>query len=101
MTPSSPPSTPDTVAQTPTPAPSRAAFLFIFITVALDMLALGVMIPVLPKLIVAFEHGDMANAAGVAGVFGFAWAAMQFVFSPLLGAVSDRSGRRPVILLSN
>ncbi len=85
----------------PTPAPGRAAFVFIFITVALDMLALGVMIPVLPKLIVAFEHGDMANAAGVAGVFGFAWAAMQFVFSPVLGAVSDGRGRRPVILLSN
>jgi DHA1 family tetracycline resistance protein-like MFS transporter len=87
----------------PAPPPRRmtAAFLFIFITVALDMLALGVMVPVLPKLIVAFEHGDMADAAGISGVFGFAWAAMQFVFSPVLGAVSDRHGRRPVILLSN
>ena len=75
--------------------------MFIFITVALDMLALGVMIPVLPKLIVEFEHGNMADAAGAAGVFGFAWAAMQFIFSPLLGAISDHYGRRPVILLSN
>ena len=83
------------------PAPTRAAFVFIFITVALDMLALGVMVPVLPKLIVRFKHGDMAEAAGAAGIFGFAWAAMQFIFSPVLGAVSDRSGRRPVILLSN
>jgi len=69
--------------------------------VALDMLALGVMIPVLPKLIIEFENGDVAQAAGAAGVFGFSWAAMQFVFSPLLGAISDRRGRRPVILLSN
>src|SRR6188768_828086 len=83
------------------PVPTRAAFLFIFITVALDMLALGVMIPVLPKLIIEFEHGNVAEAAGAAGLFGFAWAAMQFVFSPLLGAISDRHGRRPVILLSN
>ena len=85
----------------PTPKPTRAAFVFIFITVALDMLALGVMVPVLPKLIVSFKQGDMAAAAGAAGIFGFAWAAMQFIFSPVLGAVSDRSGRRPVILLSN
>jgi len=75
--------------------------VFVFITVALDMLALGVMIPVLPKLIIEFEGGNVADAAGVAGVFGFSWAAMQFVFSPLLGAISDRRGRRPVILLSN
>jgi len=75
--------------------------VFVFITVALDMLALGVMIPVLPKLIIEFEHGNVAEAAGAAGLFGFAWAAMQFVFSPLLGAISDRHGRRPVILLSN
>jgi DHA1 family tetracycline resistance protein-like MFS transporter len=85
----------------PTPSPSRAAFFFVFITVALDMLALGVMVPVLPKLIVAFKQGNMAEAASVSGIFGFAWAAMQFIFSPVLGAVSDRSGRRPVILLSN
>lgn len=80
---------------------SRAAFVFIFITVLTDMLALGIMVPVLPKLIVEFEHGDVAQAAEVSGVFGFAWALMQFLASPVLGALSDRFGRRPVVLLSN
>jgi len=82
-------------------APRRAAFIFVFITVALDMLALGVMIPVLPKLILSFKPGDVGRAAEITGVFGFAWAAMQFFFSPVLGSLSDRIGRRPVILLSN
>ncbi|MBA2683730.1 MAG: TCR/Tet family MFS transporter [Gemmatimonadaceae bacterium] len=81
--------------------PSRAAFAFIFITVALDMLALGIMAPVLPKLVVAFEGGDVPHAARVVGLFGFVWAAMQFLASPIVGALSDRYGRRPVVLLSN
>ena len=79
----------------------RAAFAFVLVTVLLDMLALGVMVPVLPKLIVEFMGGDIAGAATITGLFGFAWAAMQFVFSPVLGALSDRFGRRPVIILSN
>jgi DHA1 family tetracycline resistance protein-like MFS transporter len=87
---------------TPAPAPRReAAFLFILITVALDMLALGVVIPVLPKLIVQFEGGDLSSAARMVGLFGFAWAAMQFLFQPVLGALSDHYGRRPVVLASN
>jgi MFS transporter, DHA1 family, tetracycline resistance protein len=80
---------------------TRAAFTFVFVTVALDMIALGIMIPVLPKLVVQMEGGDIAAAAGVTGVFGVVWAAMQFVFGPVMGALSDRHGRRPVILLSN
>ncbi|HEY2819959.1 MAG TPA: TCR/Tet family MFS transporter [Candidatus Acidoferrum sp.] len=82
-------------------AHGRAAFAFIFVTVALDMVALGIIIPVLPRLIVRFEHGDMAMAATQTGVFAFVWAAMQFVFAPVMGALSDRFGRRPVVLLSN
>ncbi len=81
--------------------PGKAAFLFIFVTVALDMIALGVMIPVLPKLIVSFEGGDYSSASRMVGFFGIAWAFMQFVFQPVLGALSDRFGRRPVVLLSN
>ena len=81
--------------------PGRAAFLFIFVTVALDMLALGIIIPVLPKLIVAFKDGDFGKASRVVGYFGIGWAAMQFLFQPILGSLSDRYGRRSVILLSN
>lgn len=81
--------------------PSRAAFAFVFITVLLDMLALGLVIPVLPKLIKAFQGGDTASAADISGYFTAAWAFMQFVFQPVLGALSDRFGRRPVIILSN
>jgi DHA1 family tetracycline resistance protein-like MFS transporter len=82
-------------------APRRAAVAFIFITLLLDMLALGMIIPVLPKLVERFVGGDTARAAEIFGVFGTAWALMQFFFSPVLGALSDRFGRRRVILLSN
>src|SRR5437660_11270131 len=87
---------------TTTPAPSvgRAAFTFILIVVAFDMVAFGIIAPVLPDLIRQFEVGDFARASSVTGYFGFAWATMQFIFSPLLGAWSDRFGRRPVILIS-
>ena len=65
------------------------------------MLALGTIVPVLPKLVVTFLNGDTAAAAEIYGVFGTAWALMQFLCSPLLGALSDRFGRRPVVLISN
>jgi MFS transporter, DHA1 family, tetracycline resistance protein len=85
----------------PSPARHAPAFVFVFITVLLDMLALGTIIPVLPKLVVDFLGGDTARAAQIFGVFGTAWALMQFVFSPVQGALSDRFGRRPLILMSN
>src|SRR6267378_4810133 len=81
--------------------PRRAALAFIFVTVVLDMLALGMIVPVLPKLVEDFVGGNTARAAEIYGLFGTVWALMQFVCSPVLGALSDRYGRRPVILLSN
>jgi MFS transporter, DHA1 family, tetracycline resistance protein len=81
--------------------PRGAAVIFIFVTILLDTLALGLIIPVLPKLIESFVNNDTASAARIFGLFGTAWALMQFFFSPVLGALSDRFGRRPVVLLSN
>ena len=79
----------------------QAAFAFIFVSVLLDMLALGIVIPVLPKLIEGFVAGDTARASEYVGLFGTVWALMQFIFSSVQGALSDRFGRRPVILVSN
>jgi DHA1 family tetracycline resistance protein-like MFS transporter len=79
---------------------TRRALTFIFCTVALDCLAVGIMIPVLPVIILAFMDGNTASAAEVFGVFATVWGLMQFVSSPVMGVLSDRYGRRPVILIS-
>jgi DHA1 family tetracycline resistance protein-like MFS transporter len=79
----------------------RAALPFIFITVTLDMLALGLIAPVLPKLVLGFLNNDMTRAANWNGLFLTIFAAMQFLFSPVIGVMSDRFGRRPVLLLSS
>lgn len=81
--------------------PRQAAILFILITVTLDVLSFGIIIPVLPKLVEDFMSGDTAQAASIYGLMGTAWALMQFFCSPIQGALSDRFGRRPVVLLSN
>src|SRR4051812_49706812 len=65
------------------------------------MVSFGMIIPVFPQLILALQGGDMAGAASIFGIFGTAFAVMQFFFSPVQGALADRFGRRPVILLSN
>ena len=77
------------------------AVAFIFVTILLDMLTLGLIAPILPKLVESFLDNDTASAARIFGLFGTVWALMQFFFSPILGSLSDRFGRRPVVLLSN
>ncbi|RRA48799.1 MFS transporter [Acidipila sp. EB88] len=81
--------------------PRRAAALFIFFTVALDMIALGMIAPVLPRLVETLMHGTTSQASVMLGVFGTVFAGMQFVCSPIIGSLSDRWGRQPVVLLSN
>jgi len=89
-----------TPAPPPSSGPGATAFLFILVMVAFDMVAFGIIAPVLPDLIRQFEGGDFGRASDLTGYLLFVWNAMQFLFSPILGAWSDRFGRRPVILLS-
>ena len=79
----------------------HAALGFIFVTILLDMLAFGVAAPTLPKLISDFLGGNTARATQYLGFFITTFALMQFFFAPVLGMLSDRFGRRPVILISN
>ncbi|MEO8886166.1 MAG: TCR/Tet family MFS transporter [Mucilaginibacter sp.] len=75
-----------------------AALGFIFITLLIDVTGLGIIIPVLPKLIQTLIHGDLSNASRYAGLLTLAYAVMQFLFAPVLGNLSDRFGRRPILL---
>jgi len=79
----------------------HAALGFIFVTALLDMLAFGIVAPPLPKLIADFVGGNTAKASEYLGLFITTFALMQFFFSPVIGMISDRYGRRPVVLLSN
>lgn len=78
-----------------------AAMTFIFITVLLDMIALGIMVPVFQPLLLSFTHGNYTDASILSGIFSTIFAVVQFFGSPILGTISDRIGRRPVVLLSN
>jgi DHA1 family tetracycline resistance protein-like MFS transporter len=79
----------------------RAAVIFIFVTVLIDILSFGIIIPVLPHLIIELVGGSIAHAAVWVAAFGTLFMLMQFVFSPIQGALSDRFGRRAVILISS
>jgi DHA1 family tetracycline resistance protein-like MFS transporter len=78
----------------------HAALGFIFVTVFIDVLGLGVIIPVLPKLLETLGHVDISTAGQLSGYLTFTYALMQFIFSSVLGNLSDRYGRRPVLLTS-
>jgi MFS transporter, DHA1 family, tetracycline resistance protein len=91
---------PDTKA-TPKVVLTGGSFTFVFVTVALDMLSIGLIVPILPALVNEMTGGDIKEAAHYVGIFSLLWASMQFIFMPILGALSDQIGRKPVFLISN
>lgn len=84
----------------PQPFASRYALAFIFITMLVDSIGLGLIIPVAPKIIAQLTHEDMSGAARWGGWLYFVFALMQFLCAPLIGNLSDRFGRRPVLIAS-
>ena len=80
--------------------PRKAALTFIFITVLIDVIGLGIIIPVFPSLIVELTGEGLSKAAIYGGWLMFVYAFTQFVFAPVIGGLSDRFGRRPVLLFS-
>jgi DHA1 family tetracycline resistance protein-like MFS transporter len=79
---------------------TSAAVGFIFVTIFIDVLGLGIIIPVIPKLLEQLGHVGNSVASEYNGWLTFTYAFMQFVFSPILGNLSDRFGRRPILLMS-
>jgi len=79
---------------------SKKALLFIFITIFIDCIGIGIIIPVMPKLIQSLSSTNVSDAASIGGWLSVSYAIMQFIMSPVLGGLSDRFGRRPVLLIS-
>ncbi|MEK7661368.1 MAG: MFS transporter [Pseudomonadota bacterium] len=86
--------------ETPT-SKSQIGFIFVFLTVTLDMLSIGIIIPVLPNLINQMNGGNIASASIAQGWIAMTWAIAQFIFMPIIGAASDAYGRKNIFLLSN
>lgn len=80
--------------------PSRLPILFIVLTVVIDAMGIGLILPVMPALISEIQGGTIAQAAVWGGILSTVFAVMQFLFGPIIGALSDRYGRRPVLLIS-
>jgi DHA1 family tetracycline resistance protein-like MFS transporter len=78
----------------------QAALGFIFVTLLIDVIGLGIIIPVMPRLISEMIHGNMSDAAKYGGLLLFSYSIMQFLFAPVLGSLSDNYGRRPIILIA-
>lgn len=83
-----------------TPATGRKALAFIFVTVFVDVVGIGITVPVGPKLIAELAHTSLSEAARYGGLLMFVYAGMQFLFAPVIGNLSDRFGRRPLLILS-
>ncbi len=77
-----------------------AAIGFIFITMLIDIIGIGIIIPVIPKLLQELNHSDISDAARLGGWLAFAYAFTQFICAPLMGSLSDKFGRRPILLIS-
>ena len=78
----------------------QAAVGFIFITMLIDIIGWGIIIPVIPSLIKELIHGDISEAAKYGGWLTFSYAITQFIFAPIVGNLSDKFGRRPILLIS-
>lgn len=77
-----------------------ASMIFIFITILVDVIGIGIIIPVIPSLIENLSEGGLSEASRIGGWLIFAFAIMQFLFAPLMGILSDKFGRRPILLLA-